>query len=87
MFLASSATAFVGDTRRVMLIDDDEIVAITAAACACDRRRRPSAGARGDRDPRATPRRERGGYDTYMLKEINEQPEAVRETIARQLRT
>ena len=31
-----------------------------------------------------TPRpRGKGGYDTYMLKEINEQPEAVSETIAR----
>ena len=34
-FLASSLTAFAGETRRVKLIDDDEIVAITAGrACA-----------------------------------------------------
>ena len=30
MFLASSISAFAGDTRRVKLVEDDEIVAITA---------------------------------------------------------
>jgi glutamine---fructose-6-phosphate transaminase (isomerizing) len=82
MFLASSATAFVGDTRRVMLIDNDEIVSITAERARvidADGRVQERAEIEIPGDAAAV---ERGGYDTYMLKEINEQPEAVRETIA-----
>jgi glutamine---fructose-6-phosphate transaminase (isomerizing) len=83
MFLASSATAFIGDTRRVMLIDDNEVVAITAEhARVIDARGRVQERAQitVPGDAAAT---ECGEYDTYMLKEINEQPAAVRETIAR----
>jgi glutamine---fructose-6-phosphate transaminase (isomerizing) len=83
MFLASSLSAFAGETRRVMLIDDDEIVAVTdegARVIAAD-------GDPRERDEIVVPwddaAVERGGHDTYMLKEIHEQPEAVSETIAR----
>ena len=85
MFLASSTTAFVGDTQRVMLIEDDEIVAITAERArviAADGHPRERAEILIPGDAAAA---ERGGHDTYMLKEINEQPEAVSETIARNL--
>ena len=86
MFLASSISAFVADTRRVILIGDDEIVAITA-----ERARVITAnGATREReevliswDDGATERR---GYETYMLKEIHEQPDAVGATIARNVR-
>jgi glucosamine--fructose-6-phosphate aminotransferase (isomerizing) len=83
MFLASSTTAFVGDTQRVMLIEDDEIVAITAERArviAADGQSRERAEIVIPADDAAA---ERGGHDTYMLKEINEQPQAVSETIAR----
>ena len=53
-FLASSITAFSGDTRRIKLIKDDEVA-------------------------------EKGGYESYMLKEIHEQPAAISATIARNL--
>jgi glucosamine--fructose-6-phosphate aminotransferase (isomerizing) len=83
MFLASSTNAFVGDTRRVMLIEDDEIVAITAQRARVittqGHAREPGEILISSDDPAA----ERCGHDTYMLKEINEQPEAVSETIAR----
>jgi glucosamine--fructose-6-phosphate aminotransferase (isomerizing) len=82
MFLASSATAFASDTCRVMLIDDEEIVTITperARVTAPNGRVQKRAEIVIPGDAAAV---ERGGYDTYMLKEINEQPEAVRETIA-----
>ena len=85
MFLASSATAFVRDTRQVMLIEDDEIVAITA-----DRARVIAPNGRIQQRaeiviPGDAAAAERDGYDTYMLKEINEQPTAVNETITRNM--
>ena len=85
MFLASSATAFVGDTRQVMLIEDDEIVAITAERArviAPNGRIQQCAEIVIPGDAAAA---ERDGYDTYMLKEINEQPAAVNETITRNM--
>ena len=86
MFLASSISAFAGDTRRVMLVEDDEIVAITADGVRL-------VGADGEPREREEiviawdeAAAERGGYETYMLKEIYEQPQAVGETLARNLR-
>ena len=76
MFLASSIAAFLRETRRVQLIEDGEIVAITpegATFVGAD----DGAGARGvevDWDDEAA---EKGGYETFMLKEIYEQPDAV----------
>jgi glucosamine--fructose-6-phosphate aminotransferase (isomerizing) len=81
MFLASSIAAFLSETRRVQLIDDGEVVEIT-----------PN-GARFFGDEGEIEHKdvepvdwdeevaEKGGYETFMLKEIYEQPEAVRETI------
>jgi glucosamine--fructose-6-phosphate aminotransferase (isomerizing) len=83
MFLASSTSAFVGDTQRVMLIEDDEIVAITAQRA----RVITAQGHARERGEILIPCDDaaagRSGHDTYMLKEINEQPEAVSKTIAR----
>jgi glutamine---fructose-6-phosphate transaminase (isomerizing) len=81
MFLASSIAAFLRDTRKVQLIEDGEIVAITPE------------GARFFDDEGEVEHKEiapvdwddegaeKGGYETFMLKEIYEQPEAVSETI------
>jgi glucosamine--fructose-6-phosphate aminotransferase (isomerizing) len=81
MFLASSIAAFLRETRRVQLIEDGEVVAITPD------------GARFFTDEGEVEHKdiepvdwddegaEKGGYETFMLKEIYEQPEAVRETI------
>jgi len=81
MFLASSIAAFLRETRRVQLIEDGEVVAITPD------------GARFLTDEGEVEHKdiepvdwddegaEKGGYETFMLKEIYEQPAAVRETI------
>jgi glutamine---fructose-6-phosphate transaminase (isomerizing) len=74
-FLASNAAAFLRETRRVMFPDDREVVSITPRGVrfmAADGT--PVAGA------------EMVGYETFMLKEIYEQPEAVAETIGDRLR-
>jgi glucosamine--fructose-6-phosphate aminotransferase (isomerizing) len=81
MFLASAVAAFLGETRKVQLIDEGEIVAITPEGS----RFFNEAGEVEhkevepiDWDDEVA---EKGGYETFMLKEIYEQPEAVRETI------
>jgi glutamine---fructose-6-phosphate transaminase (isomerizing) len=84
-FVASSITAFGGETRRVVVLEDDEVVAVTA-----DRVRLTDAEGRSleraatevEWDDEVA---EKGGHETFMLKEIHEQPQAVGETIARDL--
>ena len=83
MFLASSTTAFVDETQRVILIEDDDIVAVTAERArvlTADGQARERAEILIPADDASV---DRCGHDTYMLKEINEQPEAVSETITR----
>ena len=81
MFLASSIAAFLRETRRVQLIDDGEVVAITPDGARFF-------GPDGEIDHKEIEPidwddegAEKGGYETWMLKEIYEQPEAVSETI------
>ena len=86
MFLASSIAAFLSETRRVQFIDDDQVVELTP-------RGRIFHGVDGEIvEPDVTEidwdeeSAEKGGYETFMLKEIYEQPEAVRETIGDRVR-
>ena len=86
MFLGSNAAAFLRETRSVQFPGDGEIVAITAE------------GARFvnlDGDPVEheiieldwdDEGAEKAGFETFMLKEIFEQPEAVAETIGDRVR-
>jgi glutamine---fructose-6-phosphate transaminase (isomerizing) len=81
MFLASSIAAFLSETRRVQFIEDGEIVTITPEGA----RFVTDAGEVEDKEVEMVDwddeGAEKGGYETFMLKEIYEQPEAVRETI------
>jgi glucosamine--fructose-6-phosphate aminotransferase (isomerizing) len=81
MFLASSIAAFLRETRRVQLIDEGEVVAITPAGARffnTDGEVEHKEIDPVDWDDEGA---EKGGYETFMLKEIYEQPEAVSETI------
>ncbi len=81
MFLASSIAAFLRETRRVQLIDNDEVVAVTPAGARFfgpDGEVEHKEIEPVDWDDESA---EKGGYETFMLKEIYEQPEAVSETI------
>ncbi len=86
MFLASNAAAFLRETRNVLFPDDRDVVRIT-----------PEGAQFVDRDGRPVEHdvialdwddegAEKGGYETFMLKEIYEQPEAVAETIGDRVR-
>ena len=78
MFLASMAAAFLDETRSIQLIEDGEVVSITPEGVAL--RLASSDGelerevVEVDWDIEAA---EKSGYETFMLKEIYEQPEAV----------
>ena len=81
MFLASSIAAFLSETRQVQFIEDGEIVSITPEGA----RFFTDEGEVEDKEIETVDwddeGAEKGGYETFMLKEIYEQPEAVRETI------
>ena len=86
MFLASMAAAFISETKSIQLLEDGEIVVITED------------GARfidvedGDVEREVIEvdwdleAAEKSGYETFMLKEIYEQPEAVGETLGERVR-
>jgi glutamine---fructose-6-phosphate transaminase (isomerizing) len=85
-FLASNAAAFLRETRQVQFPDDGEIVSIT-----------PDGPLYIDLDGTPTEHEtieldwddegaEKAGYETFMLKEIYEQPDAVAETIGDRVR-
>ncbi|MGE5691577.1 MAG: glutamine--fructose-6-phosphate transaminase (isomerizing) [Pseudomonadota bacterium] len=86
MFVASNAAAFLKETRLVQFPEDGDIVTVTPEGATFQR-------------PDGTPVEhepieldwddegaEKGGYETFMLKEIYEQPESVAETIGDRVR-
>ncbi len=84
-FVASAIPAFLAQTRRVVLIENGEIVTMDSeGASITDVEGRPVAReteeVTWDEDAA-----EKSGYPTFMLKEIHEQPDAVAETIADRL--
>jgi glutamine---fructose-6-phosphate transaminase (isomerizing) len=88
MFLASMAAAFLGETRRMQLVDDGEVVAITPEGAAfydVENGRSPLARDEIEIDWDYEAARKQG-YETFMLKEIYEQPDAVRATIGERIR-
>jgi glutamine---fructose-6-phosphate transaminase (isomerizing) len=80
-FLASNAAAFLGETRIVVFPDDGDIVSITPEKVAFVR----ADGKPVEHEPLELDwddeSAEKGGYETFMLKEIYEQPESIAETI------
>ncbi len=84
-FIASAIPAFLKQTRSIQVLNDDEIVVLTpSGAEILDRAGNPVV-----RDPEEIDwdedAAEKGGYETFMLKEIHEQADAVAETVADRL--
>jgi glutamine---fructose-6-phosphate transaminase (isomerizing) len=81
VFLASDIPAFLGETREVLVLEEGELVVLTTEGIHLSTlagqpvRRNPS---RIVWDREAA---EKGGYPHFMLKEISEQPNAVRDTL------
>jgi len=81
-FLASAIPAFLRETRQVQYVENDEIVVVRRDGAAFQRPDGTSFEREIvtiDWDEETA---EKGGYETFMLKEIHEQADAVAETIA-----
>jgi len=85
MFFASAIPAFLSYTRTVIVVEDGDIVTLRASGAECT----DVAGVRVMREQVLVPwdeaAAEKGGYETFMLKEIHEQPAALRDTLAGRL--
>ncbi|HLW94614.1 MAG TPA: glutamine--fructose-6-phosphate transaminase (isomerizing) [Solirubrobacteraceae bacterium] len=81
-FLASALPAFLAHTNRIQYIENGEIVVLRAGSVEI----RDAAGAPREREIETIEwdeeTAEKGGYETFMLKEIHEQTDALAETIA-----
>ena len=81
-FVGSDVPAFLGETRTVQYIESGEIVTlrpegVTIATAEGVEVQRPTHTVDWDAETA-----EKGGFETFMLKEIHEQADAVAETIA-----
>ncbi|HEX4720607.1 MAG TPA: glutamine--fructose-6-phosphate transaminase (isomerizing) [Thermoleophilaceae bacterium] len=82
-FIASAIPAFLKHTRKVGIVGDDELIVIRPGgaqfldAVSGEPVTREISEVDWDDDAA-----EKGGFETFMLKEIHEQPDAVAETIA-----
>src|SRR5690606_10126649 len=85
-FVASAIPAFLAQTRTALLIENGEIVTITPdGATIIDPDGNEIADREVDEIMWDEEDAEKGGFPTFMLKEIHEQPDAVAETIADRL--
>lgn len=81
-FIASDVTAILKHTRNVYYLEDDEIVVLTqddVKVYNTDKEEIKKEVSTVDWDVSAA---EKGGYEHFMIKEIEEQPKAVRATIS-----
>ncbi|MBK9032070.1 MAG: glutamine--fructose-6-phosphate transaminase (isomerizing) [Myxococcales bacterium] len=80
-FIASDVTAILSETRRILFVEEGEVITITKDAVAItDFEGRPK-----HREPKtitwSAMQAEKGGFKHFMLKEIHEQPRAVADTL------
>ncbi len=81
-FVASAIPAFLAHTRQVQLIENDEIVVVRRDGVEFLSADGDSIEREVDEVDWSQEVAEKGGYETFMLKEIHEQADAVAETIA-----
>jgi glutamine---fructose-6-phosphate transaminase (isomerizing) len=84
-FIASAIPAFLAETRTALGIKNDEIVTVHKGDVTIT----DAEGNAVQREPEEVTwdedAAEKGGYETFMLKEIHEQPDSVAETITDRL--
>jgi len=85
MFFASAIPAFLAHTSKVVVLEDGDVVTLRAGGAEfCD-----AEGCALLREETIVPwdddAAEKGGFETFMLKEIHEQPAALRDTLAGRL--
>ena len=80
-FVASDVSAVISHTRQVIYLDDDDVAVVTASGADIRNIHNVPVSrevAKVDWDAGAA---EKGGFEHFMLKEIYEQPEALRNTL------
>ncbi len=80
-FVASDVTAILAETRRIIFIDEGDVVTVTRdSVTITDFDGKPRV-----REPKtitwSATQAEKGGFKHYMMKEIHEQPRAVADTL------
>lgn len=80
-FIASDIPAILSHTRRVYLLDDNEIAILTADDVKVLDKYGEEAGKQVFKVDWDAADAEKGGYDYFMHKEIHEQPKALRDTM------
>src|SRR4051795_3459758 len=86
-FIASAIPAFLKETRDVKLLNDDEIAVVQPAGTQILSASGEAVEREAERVDWDEDAAEKGGYETFMLKEIHEQADAVAETVADRLAT
>ena len=81
LFLASDVPAFLEFTDRVVYIEDEQLVRISASGYTITERGDEIADQPVVRVEWNGEAAEKGGYDHYMRKEIDEQPSAIRQIV------
>ena len=84
-FVGSDVTAFIAHTREARVVEQDQVVEVRRAGVTVtdlDGTVVPGDSYHVDWDTDAA---EKGGYEFFMLKEIAEQPQAVRDTLGGRL--
>ena len=80
-FLASDVTALLPYTRDFLFLDDGEMAVVTPDAVRVEDREGRAVSRPPQRIAWDPVQAEKGGYRHFMLKEIHEQPQAVRDTL------
>ena len=81
-FVASDVPAFLSYTNRVIFLDDFEIATVTSSQVSVFDLNGERVGKQTVTIPWSLSLAEKAGYKHFMLKEINEQPRAVADTIS-----
>ena len=85
MFIASAVVAFLAHTRRISVLEDGDVVELRAGGAEfSDLEGRPLQRPATEVDW-SIDAAEKCGFETFMLKEIHEQPDSLRDTLAGRL--
>jgi glucosamine--fructose-6-phosphate aminotransferase (isomerizing) len=85
MFIASAVVAFLAHTRRISVLEDGDVVELRAGGAEfSDLEGRPLERPVTEVDW-SIDAAEKCGFETFMLKEIHEQPDSLRDTLAGRL--
>ncbi|MBK5306198.1 MAG: glutamine--fructose-6-phosphate transaminase (isomerizing) [Frankiaceae bacterium] len=84
-FLGSDVTAFIGHTREARIVDQDQVVELRRGGVTVTDLDGTVVDGESFHVDWDTAAAEKGGYEFFMLKEIQEQPDAVRDTIGGRL--